>query len=241
MKTGHPVLLALALFSASLLLAQSLEQHQNELVAKASLCEARYRSDGFTSAVAFVVSCLNPAFEEFYTAMQAPPYMYESVKTQSLLMGAKVDANEVNIDTAIRNIAAVASVTFDSLQAQTSPPQAANSNSVDRQKVLSACTRTATIAQDSVKTQYDNQWLAYIQNNPQPLGLNANQQAMMVLNGQLGTPGVIGMQIQNQEAQRVWLQQLYQAQTLHNQQRDNAMTSTYTSTFELCKIQNGME
>jgi hypothetical protein len=167
--------------------------------------------------------------------------MYESVKAQSLLMGAKVDANEVDIDTAMRNIAAVANVTFDSLQLQTAPPQAANSNSVDRQQVLSACTRTATIARDSVKTQYDNQWLAYMQNNPQPLGLNATQQAMMVLNGQLGNAGVAGMQIQNQEVQRQWLQQLHQAQTLHNQQRDNAMTSTYNSTFELCKIQNGLE
>jgi hypothetical protein len=76
---------------------------QDELL----LCEIRYDSDGFSSALSMFVGCVSPTFEKFYSSVNAPSFHFEQLKAQSIIVGAKIDAGELNMDEGNENLGLV--------------------------------------------------------------------------------------------------------------------------------------
>ncbi len=243
--------ISLALFSIAFLggrsqaLAQPSEASFEALKTQSTLCEARYRNGGFTSATSFVVGCLNPVFETFFNENGAPSYLYESVKAQTLLMGAKVDSNEIEFDDALKNIAGVANVAISSLgAAETSANETAATQApppkVDAREVELACRRAAEVARSNVLAQYDDQWAAFVASNPPPAGRTALESSVAIMNSANPVYEQTMRQMQDQQRALAWRQQMEQTKRSMQDRGNAAAESAFRSSLELCKIQNGL-
>lgn len=228
--------------------AQSPDAAFEALRTQSTLCEARYRNGGFNAAISFVVGCLNPAFQKFFVDGNAPGYMYESDSAQTLLMGAKVDSKEIEFDEALKNIAGVANVAILSLvDRNASAPSTVvenptlNADTKDVRAIDNYCRRAAEVARYSVAVQFGNECSIFVENNPPPSLSSSQDVTRMIRQGQLDTLGVIELRRQEELKIAQWKQRMAQSNTSHENRKTAAVDSAFSSSLELCKLQNGLQ
>ncbi len=248
MNCYYRVILSLGLLLSGVGYAQDLGKNQTLLKQQLSLCEARFSNNGFNSTLGFLVGCVNPAFESFFIASNAPPFMYESVKAQSLAIGAKVDSEEMDLKSGLESIFAVVNQSVTILLESNNVAQTTNGDnsivqpappSIDVDAIKRLCTSRGVASRDALAIQFDNQWLSYQQNNPAPIRTGSPEKMALIRQGATSLQ-LAEMDLRESNALRVWQNSTAENKKAMDSQKYAATTRTYTNTYELCLRENGL-